>query len=74
MKNLKTFDSSYVIGKIHFEEDGTQNCLVFESMYRYVNELFVLVMAIIFITGNLKDCLRKELILLKHPIIVLFQT
>ena len=25
LKKLKTFDSSYFIGKIHFEEDGTQN-------------------------------------------------
>ena len=37
------------------------------------NELLVLVVVIIFITGNLKDCLMKELILLKHPIIVLLQ-
>ena len=33
LKRLKTFDSSYVIGKSHFEEDGTQNYLVFQSMY-----------------------------------------
>ena len=32
---LKTFDSSYFIGKSHFEEDGTQNYLVFQPMYRY---------------------------------------
>ena len=30
-------------------------------------------MAVAFITGNLKDCLAKELTLLKHPIIVLVQ-
>ena len=35
LDKLKTFDSSYFIGKSHFEEDGTQNYLVFESMYRY---------------------------------------
>ena len=30
LKRLKTFDSSYFIGKSHFkEEDGTQNYLVF---------------------------------------------
>ena len=34
-KKLKTFDSSYFRGKSHFEEDGTQNYLVFQSMYRY---------------------------------------
>ena len=28
-KKLKTFDSSYFIGKSHFEEDGTQNYLDF---------------------------------------------
>ena len=34
-KGLKTFDSSYFISKGHFEEDGTQNCLVFKPIYRY---------------------------------------
>ena len=32
---LKTFDSSYVIGKSHFEEDGTQNYLVFQPLNKY---------------------------------------
>ena len=35
LKRLKTFDLSYFIGKSHFEEDGTQNYLVFQPMYRY---------------------------------------
>ena len=35
LKKLKTFDSSYFIGKSHFEEDGTQNYLVFQPMHRY---------------------------------------
>ena len=35
MKKLKTFDSSYFIGKSHFEEDGTQNYLVFQPIIRY---------------------------------------
>ena len=35
LNKLKTFDSSYFIGKSHFEEDGTQNSLVFQPMYRY---------------------------------------
>ena len=29
LNTLKTFDSSYFIGKSHFDEDGTQNYLVF---------------------------------------------
>ena len=29
LNKLKTFDSSYFIGKSYFEEDGTQNYLVF---------------------------------------------
>ena len=28
LKKLKTFDSSYFIGKSHFKEDSTQNYLV----------------------------------------------
>ena len=35
LKKLKTFDSSYFIGKSHFEEDGTQNYLVFQPIIRY---------------------------------------
>ena len=31
-KKLKTFDSSYFRGKSHFEEDGTQNYLVFQPI------------------------------------------
>ena len=35
IKKLQTFDSSYFKGKSHFEEDGTQNYLVFQQIYRY---------------------------------------
>ena len=35
LKKLKTFDLSYFIGKSHFEEDGAQNCLVFQPIRRY---------------------------------------
>ena len=35
LNKLKTFDSSYFIGKSHFEEDGTQNYLVFQPLIRY---------------------------------------
>ena len=35
LKKLKTFNSSYFIGKSHFEEDGTQNYLVFQPINRY---------------------------------------
>ena len=34
-KKLQTFDSSYFRGKSHFEEDGTQDYLVFQPMCRY---------------------------------------
>ena len=33
--NLKTFDSSYFIGKSRFEEDGTQHYLVFQPINEY---------------------------------------
>ena len=32
----KTFYSSYFIGKSHFEEDGTENYLVFQPIHRYL--------------------------------------
>ena len=35
LKKLKTFDSSCFLSKSHFEEDGTQNYLVFQPMYIY---------------------------------------
>ena len=31
---MQTFDSSYFIGKSHFEQDGVQNYLVFQPIYR----------------------------------------
>ena len=34
LKKLKTFDLSYFIGKSYFEEGGTQNYSVFQSMFR----------------------------------------
>ena len=36
LKKLKTFDSSYCVGKSHFEEDGKQRYLVFQPIYRYL--------------------------------------
>ena len=35
LDKLKTFDSGYFIGKSHFEENGTQNYLVFQPIIRY---------------------------------------
>ena len=35
LKKLKTFDSSHFRDKSHFEEDGTQNYLVFQPINRY---------------------------------------
>ena len=39
LKKLKTFD----IGKSHFQQDGTQNYLVFQRMYRYFKIIVALV-------------------------------
>ena len=35
MNKLKTFKSSFFIGKCHFEEDGAPNYLVFQPLIRY---------------------------------------
>ena len=35
LNKLNTFDSSYFIGKNHFNEDGTQKYLVFQRLNKY---------------------------------------
>ena len=40
MKKLETFDSVYFRGKSHFEEDGTQNWLVFQPIHRYFKTFY----------------------------------
>ena len=39
LKKLQKFDAAYFRGKSHFEEDGTQNYLVFQPMYRYFRSI-----------------------------------
>ena len=65
-KKLKTFDSRYFRIKSHFEKDGSQNYLVFQTINRYfkANTKYIY-------RGNIKDYLTKLLNLLLHLIIVL---
>ena len=63
MYKLKTFDSSYFIGKSHFGEDDTKNYLVFQSMYRY----FIMIPNIDFILTSKSKGLSSERI--KPPLI-----
>ena len=39
LKKLQKFDAAYFRGKSHFEEDGTQNYLVFQPIYRYFRRI-----------------------------------
>ena len=39
LKKLQKFDAAYFRGKSHFEEDGIQNYLVFQPMYRYFKRI-----------------------------------
>ena len=41
LKKLKTFDLRYFKGKCHFKEDGRQNYLVFQPMYRHFKNIAV---------------------------------
>ena len=59
LKKLKTFDSSYFIGKSHFEEDGTQNYLVFQPIYRY----FKRVVNSDYILDYILSCLMKVILM-----------
>ena len=36
---LQEFDSSYFRAKSHCEDDGTQNCLVFQAIYIYFKNI-----------------------------------
>ena len=72
---LQKFDAAYFRGKSNFEEDGTQNYLVFQPMYRYFKRIsgVGMVVVVIYTFGNLKVCLMKDLILLLHLTIKLLQ-
>ena len=59
LKKLKTFYSVYVGSS--FEEDGTQNYLVFQSMYRFFKRVSGVGSGNYIYFGNLKDCLMKIL-------------
>ena len=41
MKKLKTIDLGYFMGKNHFDEDGTQNYLVFQPLAMYIETVYV---------------------------------
>ena len=70
LKKLKTLDSSYFIGKSHFEEDRTQNYLVFQPINRY----FKVIANTDYVSSwNSKDYLPKLLNHLIYLIIVLHQ-
>ena len=56
LQKLQTFDLSYLRGKSHFQEDGTQNDLIFQPMYRYLKKIVILTISH---HGNLRDCLMK---------------
>ena len=59
-------DSSYFKGKIHFEEDGAQNYLVFQGVYKYFEDVNVskLLLNFMLIHGYQKHYLMKKLVLL----------
>ena len=74
LNKLEKFDSSCFKGKSHFEEDGIQNYLVFQSMYRYPKKIAGVESGnYIYIFGNLKVCLMKDLILILHLTTVLLK-
>ena len=59
LKKLERFDSFCFCGKSHFEDDGTQNYLLFQAYIDILKQLVLIV--VIFYHGNLKDFLMKVL-------------
>ena len=70
LNKLKTSDSSYFIGKSRFGEDGTQNYLVFQPMYRYFKMITNTDYILSWKSKGLSDESFKRL---QHLIIVLIQ-
>ena len=66
LKKLQKFDVAYFRGKNYFEEDGTENCLVFQGAYKYSEDVNVLktLLNFMLIYEYLKDHLMKKLVLL----------
>ena len=69
LKNLKMFDSSYFRGKNYFENDGTQNYLVFQPMNKYF-EITPTTNTIL--SWKSKACLMKLLNLLDFMLFLLW--
>ena len=60
LKKLKTFDSSYFNVKKHLKKMVQKIIQYFSQCTDILKGLQVFVMAVKFITGNLKDCLMKN--------------
>ena len=56
LKKLKTFDSRYFIGKNRFEEDGTQNYLIFQPLNKY----FIVIANIDYVSSSKSKGLSAE--------------
>ena len=77
LNKLKTFDSGYFIGKSHFEEDGTQNYLVFQPIYRYF-KVFSITQYLEYVSEWKSKGLSSEsqflpliIVLIQHQIIII---
>ena len=67
LEKLKTFDSIYFIGKSHFEEDSTQNYLLFQPMYRYFKRIADVCNGSFIYYWHSKGLPNKEITYIKTP-------
>ena len=74
LKSEKHLSQAILLAKVILKKMLHKIIQYFNQSTDILKGLLVLVMAVTLITGNLKNCLMKKLILLKHPIIVLLQT
>ena len=58
LNKLKTFDSSYFIGKSHFEEDGVRNYLIFQPL----NKCFKVIANTDYVSSRISKGLSPEII------------
>ena len=64
IKKLQTFDLTYFNGECYFNDDGSQNYLIYQPVIKYFQ--FLVVLLINFQDRNLKGCQKKVSQLLLH--------
>ena len=70
-KNFKLLFLCYSICKCYFDDDGSQNYLIFQMVFKSFRNLLVLLVK--YLDGNRKFCPKNTLQLLLHQVMTFFK-